>query len=217
MDRGALDHPLERGGRNRLGAFDVGHEVRQVVVDELDQRGAQLLGVDVARLHARGRRPARPSGPAGDVRASRIRGGARWPAPARRGWPAQVCSRMKARCCAPLVCAGAVTRPQHWPLVVKVRSIDPLLQVFSVTPALTIVVTCCGASPSGIGPVRQKRILPARGSRQRPRRRGHPVMSRFCRTGSSPAARETGWWPVHRPRCDGTVGSPRAPCRRNGV
>jgi hypothetical protein len=36
MDRGALDHALERGRRHRFGAFDIGDEVRQILVDEGD-------------------------------------------------------------------------------------------------------------------------------------------------------------------------------------
>ena len=35
MDRGALDHALERGGGNSLGSFDVGDQGREVIVDEL--------------------------------------------------------------------------------------------------------------------------------------------------------------------------------------
>jgi hypothetical protein len=35
VDRGALDHALEGGGRHGLGAFDIGDEGRQIIVDEI--------------------------------------------------------------------------------------------------------------------------------------------------------------------------------------
>ena len=53
MDRGALDDALESGGRHGFGAFDIGDEVGQIIVDEFDKRGAQLVGIDGAGLHAR--------------------------------------------------------------------------------------------------------------------------------------------------------------------
>ncbi len=55
MDRGALDHALESGGRNGLRPLDVGDEGRQVVIDEIDQRLAQLVEIDGAGLHDAGR------------------------------------------------------------------------------------------------------------------------------------------------------------------
>jgi hypothetical protein len=51
VDRRALDDALEGGGRHRLGPFDIGDEGRQVILDEVDQRGAQFLKIDAARLH----------------------------------------------------------------------------------------------------------------------------------------------------------------------
>ena len=51
VDRGALDDALEGGGGHRLAALDVGHEVGQVLVDEIDERGAQLFGINGAGLH----------------------------------------------------------------------------------------------------------------------------------------------------------------------
>ncbi len=55
MDRGALDHALEGGGRHRFGAVDVGHQIGQIIVDEFDQRVAQLVGIDRTGLHHAGR------------------------------------------------------------------------------------------------------------------------------------------------------------------
>ncbi len=54
MDGGALDHPLEGGGRHGFRALDIGDEVRQIFVDEFHQRGAQFLGVDGTGLHDTG-------------------------------------------------------------------------------------------------------------------------------------------------------------------
>ena len=45
VDRGALDHPLEGGGRHSLGAFDIGDQVAEIIVNEFDQRAAQVFGV----------------------------------------------------------------------------------------------------------------------------------------------------------------------------
>ena len=54
MDGGALNHALKRGGGNRLGAFDVGDQIAQLFVDEIDERAAQFFGVDATRLHHAG-------------------------------------------------------------------------------------------------------------------------------------------------------------------
>ncbi len=55
MDRRALDHALEGGGRHGLGPFDIGDQGGQVVVDEIDQRLAQFVQIDRAGLHHAGR------------------------------------------------------------------------------------------------------------------------------------------------------------------
>jgi hypothetical protein len=51
MDRGALDHALEGGGRHGLGPLDIGDEVARIVVDEFHQRLAQRVQIDVAGAH----------------------------------------------------------------------------------------------------------------------------------------------------------------------
>ena len=51
MDRRALDHPLKGRRRHRLGPFDIRHQRRQVIVDEIHQRLAQFVQIDRARLH----------------------------------------------------------------------------------------------------------------------------------------------------------------------
>ena len=51
MDRGALDHPLERGGGNGLGTFDIGFQCGQVIIDKGHQRFAQRLDIDRTRKH----------------------------------------------------------------------------------------------------------------------------------------------------------------------
>ena len=55
VDRGTLDHALERGGRHRLGAFDVGDQGGEVVLDEVLDRLAKVDEVDAAGLHDAGR------------------------------------------------------------------------------------------------------------------------------------------------------------------
>ena len=55
MNRGALDHPLESGGRHGFGPFDLGHEGGEFVIDEFDQRCTQFIEIDGAGFHhARG-------------------------------------------------------------------------------------------------------------------------------------------------------------------
>ncbi len=54
MDRGALDHALERGGRNRLGTVDIGDQVGQILVDEIDKGIAQFAQIDATGLHDAG-------------------------------------------------------------------------------------------------------------------------------------------------------------------
>lgn len=55
MDRGALDHALERGGGHRFGAFDIGDQCRKIVINERIQGFAQIADVDIAGLQdARG-------------------------------------------------------------------------------------------------------------------------------------------------------------------
>ena len=51
MDRRALDHPLEAGGRRRLGPLDVGDQRVELLVEEGDDGLAQLVEVDAAGLH----------------------------------------------------------------------------------------------------------------------------------------------------------------------
>ena len=55
MDRGALDHALERGGGHGLGAFDIGDERRKIVLDIIQKGFSQLLKLDIAGLHHAGR------------------------------------------------------------------------------------------------------------------------------------------------------------------
>ncbi len=55
MDRGALDHALEAGGRRRLGTVDVGDDAVQLLVEELDQRLAQCFEIHAAGAHDAGR------------------------------------------------------------------------------------------------------------------------------------------------------------------
>ena len=55
VDRRALDHPLEAGGRRRLGAFDVGDQRVELLVEEGDDGLAQLVEIDPAGLHHPGR------------------------------------------------------------------------------------------------------------------------------------------------------------------
>ena len=55
MDRGALDHPLEGRRRHRFGAFDIGDQGREVIVDEFLQRAAQFGQIDLAGPHHFGR------------------------------------------------------------------------------------------------------------------------------------------------------------------
>ncbi len=55
MNGSALDDALEGGGGDRFGAFDIGDEGGQVIVDEFVERLAKLVEIDVAGLHdARG-------------------------------------------------------------------------------------------------------------------------------------------------------------------
>ncbi len=54
MDRGALQDPLEAGGRLRLAAA-VGDEVAELAVDVIDEIAAQPLDIDVAGPHDRDR------------------------------------------------------------------------------------------------------------------------------------------------------------------
>ena len=51
VDRRPLDHPLEAGGRRRLGPLDVRDERVQLLVEEGDDGLAQLVDVDAAGLH----------------------------------------------------------------------------------------------------------------------------------------------------------------------
>ena len=51
VDRGALDHALEAGGRRRLGALDVGDQRVELLVEEGDDGLAQLVEIDPAGLH----------------------------------------------------------------------------------------------------------------------------------------------------------------------
>ncbi len=51
MDRGALDHALEGGGRHGFGPFDIGHKGRQIIVDEVDQRLLEGIEIDRAGAH----------------------------------------------------------------------------------------------------------------------------------------------------------------------
>jgi len=51
MDGGALDHALEGRRGHRFGAFHIGHEGRQVILDEIDEGGPEFLEIDAARLH----------------------------------------------------------------------------------------------------------------------------------------------------------------------
>ena len=55
MDRRALDHPLEAGGRRRLGSLDVGDQRVELLVEEGDDGLAQLVEIDAAGLHHPGR------------------------------------------------------------------------------------------------------------------------------------------------------------------
>ena len=54
VDRRALNDSLEGGGWNRLGAIDVGDKVRQVFVNEFDQRSAEFVQIDAAGFHHAG-------------------------------------------------------------------------------------------------------------------------------------------------------------------
>ena len=54
MDDGALDDPLEAGGRLRILAF-VGDQVGQLRVDIGDQTAPQHVEIDIAGAHDRGR------------------------------------------------------------------------------------------------------------------------------------------------------------------
>eukprot|EP00043_Microstomoeca_roanoka_P023687 m.259125 g.259125 ORF g.259125 m.259125 type:complete len:631 (-) comp34017_c0_seq1:207-2099(-) len=54
MDRRALDHALEGGGGHRFGAFDIGDQRGKVVIDEIVERLAQLVDIDVTGLHDAG-------------------------------------------------------------------------------------------------------------------------------------------------------------------
>ena len=47
--RGALDHPLEAGGRH--ASLSVDNQRRQVVVDIVDELAAKLVEIDRAGLH----------------------------------------------------------------------------------------------------------------------------------------------------------------------
>ena len=51
VDGGALDHPLEAGGRRGLGAVDVGDQRLELVVHEAGEGLAQGVEVDAAGLH----------------------------------------------------------------------------------------------------------------------------------------------------------------------
>jgi hypothetical protein len=51
MDRRALDHPLEAGGRRRLRSLDVRDQRVEFLVQEADDVLAQLLQIDPAGLH----------------------------------------------------------------------------------------------------------------------------------------------------------------------
>ena len=51
MDGRALDDALEGSGGNRFRPFDIGDQCREVVVDELDKRLAQLVQINRTGLH----------------------------------------------------------------------------------------------------------------------------------------------------------------------
>ena len=51
VDRGALDHPLERRCRNRLGALDIGHESRKIILDEVEKGLSERFEIDGTGLH----------------------------------------------------------------------------------------------------------------------------------------------------------------------
>ena len=55
VDRGALDHALERGGRHRFGAVHVGDEVGKIVLDEFNEGLAEVFGIHRTGLHHLGR------------------------------------------------------------------------------------------------------------------------------------------------------------------
>ena len=50
MDRRALDHALERSGRHRLGAFDIGLQRGEILVDIFHEAGAEFVEIDIAGL-----------------------------------------------------------------------------------------------------------------------------------------------------------------------
>ncbi len=54
VNRRALDHALESGGGDGFAAFDIGHQRRQVVVDEVGQGLAKVFQIDGAGLHHAG-------------------------------------------------------------------------------------------------------------------------------------------------------------------
>lgn len=53
MQRGAVQHALEAGGRLRLDAAAVDHQAAQLVVEELLEVAAQHVDVDAARAQHR--------------------------------------------------------------------------------------------------------------------------------------------------------------------
>ena len=54
MDRRALDHPLEAGGRRGLRAVDIRNQAVQFLVQETDQRAPKKLKIDTAGPHDAG-------------------------------------------------------------------------------------------------------------------------------------------------------------------
>ena len=90
MDRGALHHALEAGGR--LGvAGPVGGQAREVLVEELGQVARAACRDRRRRRAARWPRRCRRSGRAAGAPASRIRAGARWRATGRGGASVRDC------------------------------------------------------------------------------------------------------------------------------
>lgn len=51
MDRGALDHALEGGGGHGFRPFNIGHKGRQIIVNEILKRLAQIIEADRTGAH----------------------------------------------------------------------------------------------------------------------------------------------------------------------
>ena len=96
VDDGALDDALEAGGRLGVLAVDA-DEVGELGVDIFVEVGLQLLEVDVAGAHDGGGVLVVEQAPAGDARAWRIPGRARWRSRAPCGGPFRGSGRMTAR------------------------------------------------------------------------------------------------------------------------